>query len=85
MKLTYKKVNCSNAMNVLNEGLKAIDNGDYTFDLSEVQRIDSSAIAVAVRWKQEAEKKKASIKFINVPENLNKLSDLYNVTDLLTS
>lgn len=72
-------------MEVLREGLEALKRSDFVVDLSGVERIDSSAIAVALRWKKEAQKLGGDLKFINASENLKKLSDLYNVSSLLIS
>lgn len=83
MKISKKEITNANAMDVLKEGLNAIAQSDFTVDLAGVERIDSSAIAVALKWQQEAEKHGDTIKFINVSDNLKKLSELYNVSSLL--
>lgn len=85
MKLSCKQITNVNAMEVLREGLEALKRSDFVVDLSGVERIDSSAIAVALRWKKEAQKLGGDLKFINASENLKKLSDLYNVSSLLIS
>ena len=85
MKISQPQITNVNAMEVLDEGLKALRQGDFIVDLSGVERIDSSAIAIALKWKQEAQKLGGDLKFIHASENLTKLSDLYNVSSLLMS
>lgn len=85
MKISQPQITNVNAMEVLDEGLKALRQGDFIVDLSGVERIDSSAIATALKWKQEAQKLGGDLKFIHASENLKKLSDLYNVSSLLMS
>ncbi|GAB1826387.1 STAS domain-containing protein [Turicimonas sp. TL08] len=85
MKISQPQITNANAMEVLDEGLKALRQGDFIVDLSGVERIDSSAIAIALKWKQEAQKLGGDLKFIHASENLIKLSDLYNVSSLLMS
>lgn len=85
MKISQPQITNVNAMEVLDEGLKALRQGDFIVDLSGVERIDSSAIAIALKWKQEAQKLGGDLKFIYASENLKKLSDLYNVSSLLIS
>ena len=83
MKISQPQITNVNAMEVLDEGLKALRQGDFIVDLSGIERIDSSAIAL--KWKQEAQKLGGDLKFIHASENLKKLSDLYNVSSLLMS
>lgn len=85
MKISQPQITNANAMEVLDEGLRALRQGDFIVDLSGVERIDSSAIAIALKWKQEAQKLGGDLKFIHASENLKKLSDLYNVSSLLMS
>ena len=56
MKISQPQITNVNAMEVLDEGLNALRQGDFIVDLSGVERIDSSAIAIALKWKQEAQK-----------------------------
>lgn len=52
-------------------------------DLSGVREVDSSAVALLLRWRREAQRLKRSIRFINLPEPLAALAELYGVTDII--
>jgi phospholipid transport system transporter-binding protein len=53
-------------------------------DFSQVTDIDTSAISLMMEWKRRAEKEKQSIKFVNLPANLNSLTQLYGVDELIS-
>lgn len=72
-----------NAKAVLDAGLRAIDQGQAQFDLSELTVVDSAAVATLLAWQRAARHKGSALAFHNLPANLQSLADLYGVTDLL--
>lgn len=72
-----------NAQTVLNDGLRAIADGQIQFDLSGLTTVDSAAVATMLAWQRAARGKDKSLLFANIPANLQSLVDLYGVTELL--
>lgn len=54
-----------------------------SIDLSNVGEVDSSAVALLLRWRREAERLKRRIQFINLPAPLASLAELYGVTEIV--
>jgi phospholipid transport system transporter-binding protein len=72
-----------NASPTLADGLRAIDAGQFDFDLSGLTGVDSSAVAILLQWQRQARQRGATLTLIAVPSNLQSLIDLYGVADLL--
>ena len=72
-----------NAQTVLNDGLRAIADGQVHIDLASLTTVDSAAVATMLAWQRAARSKGKSLLFTNLPANLQSLVDLYGVTDLL--
>jgi phospholipid transport system transporter-binding protein len=56
---------------------------DLEIDLSGVERTDSAGLALLLEWKAQAEARKASIKFVGLPENLLAIARTTEVVDLI--
>jgi phospholipid transport system transporter-binding protein len=54
-------------------------------DFSGVTGVDSSAVALLLEWRREAEARKVALEFENLPPNLLALAELYGVADLIRS
>ncbi len=52
-------------------------------DLSQIEKVDSAAVALLLHWVRQAEKIQGRLSFINVPKNLHSLAALYDVADIL--
>ncbi|HEY0845397.1 MAG TPA: STAS domain-containing protein [Noviherbaspirillum sp.] len=74
-----------NAQTALNDGLRAIADGQTYFDLAGLTLVDSAAVATMLAWQRAARSKGKSLLLINIPPNLQSLIDLYGVTGLLHS
>lgn len=57
--------------------------GDVSFDLRGVDRVDSSAIAVILGWSRAAHAAGHRVRFENAPTNLRSLAALYGVDEIL--
>jgi len=62
---------------LLNSGVRRVD-------FSKVTQVDSAAVALALEWQRLASARNLPISFLNVPETLQNLANLYGVTDLIT-
>ena len=54
-------------------------------DLSELNYIDTSGVALFFQWKKIAAKDKRDLQFLSFPKQLKKLIDLYNLDFLVES
>ncbi len=83
MSFTVSTLNFANAKQVLEEGLKAIANGEHECDLAKLDQVDSASVAVLLAWQKAAEQNTLHLRFKNAPESLISLASLYGVTELL--
>ena len=72
-----------NAKNTLEAGLRAIAGGQAVFDLGGLAILDSAAVTVLLAWKRAALARGVAVQFNNFPANLQSLTTLYGVADLL--
>ncbi|HEX7455258.1 MAG TPA: STAS domain-containing protein [Gallionella sp.] len=66
-----------------NESMQPLDGKDWTIDLAQVEEADSAAVSLLLAWLRNAQRYEAKLNFINVPDNLHSLADLYGVADAL--
>ncbi len=52
-------------------------------DFSQVEAIDSAAIALLLSWRRAAVKHNRAIQFAHLPENLIELASVYGVSEIL--
>ena len=68
---------------VLREGSAAIAQGARTVDLSGVDELDSSALALLLAWLREAKRLNRDLSFTDLPRGLTTIARLYGVAELL--
>ncbi len=73
----------TNARSLLADGLEAIGSGQRVIDFSGLLTVDSAAVAVLLAWQRDARTRSIALSFINVPEMLQHLTELYGVSELL--
>ncbi|MES2503105.1 MAG: STAS domain-containing protein [Pseudomonadota bacterium] len=54
-----------------------------TIDFADVEDIDTTAVSLILEWKRRAAKENQSLTFVNLPENLTSLVQLYDVAELI--
>lgn len=52
-------------------------------DFSNVTEIDSSAVALLLHWRREAQRLQKALRYIHLPPNLLSLAQLYGVDELI--
>jgi phospholipid transport system transporter-binding protein len=52
-------------------------------DFANVTEFDSSAVALMLRWRREAEKLGKALRYVHLPSNLQSLAELYGVDTLI--
>ncbi len=65
------------------EAMRPLEGRTWTVDLAKVEAADSAAVSMLLSWVRNAQRHGASVSFVNVPENLRSLADLYGVADVL--
>lgn len=54
-----------------------------TIDFSEITAVDSSAVALLLEWRRQAQARGKTLEFANLPPNLLALAGLYGVAELI--
>ncbi|MEO7744014.1 MAG: STAS domain-containing protein [Usitatibacter sp.] len=54
-----------------------------TIDFGGITAVDSSAVALLLEWRREAQRLKKVLEFVNLPANLLALATLYGVAELI--
>lgn len=52
-------------------------------DLGQVSEVDTTAVSLLFEWQRQAQAQNTSIAFINLPDNLVSLAQLYGVAELI--
>jgi phospholipid transport system transporter-binding protein len=81
--LSLEALTFDNAQAALNQGCAALAAGETVFDLGGVKAADSSALALMLAWERRAQAQGRSLKFINVPADVEALAKLYGVDGLI--
>lgn len=80
-------VTMATVSSILSAGLIPAEAGatdqNLQIDLSDLGKVDSSAVSLMLAWMREAQRSKLNVQFINVPENLASLARLYGVAEVL--
>ena len=71
------------AARLLAEGNAQVGSRDLVVDLSAVDAVDSSALAVIFGWVRQAKQKGHALMVANPPAQLMSLAELYGVVELL--
>ena len=72
-----------NAAWVLEEGKQLFAADGVAVDLGGVTEVDSAAVSLLLEWRRAAEQRNQRIKFLNLPDNLKSLAELYGVTEFI--
>jgi len=54
-----------------------------TIDFAGITGVDSSAVALLLEWRREAQRLGKKLEFVNLPPNLLALATLYGVAELI--
>lgn len=65
------------------QGIALLDDRFLTIDLEKVTEVDSTVISMLLEWLRAMRKCEQSLQFINIPENVKSLIQLYGVTEII--
>ena len=54
-----------------------------TIDFARITHVDSSAVALLLEWRRQAQRRGKTLEFVNLPANLLALASLYGVAELI--
>ena len=74
-----------NAAALLAEGGRLLAGDDVTLDLAAVTEVDSAAVSLLLEWRRAAQRASRRIRFVNLPDNLQSLAQLYGVSEFLAN
>jgi phospholipid transport system transporter-binding protein len=76
-------ITVDNVVALLAQGNGLFTAPQLTVDLSAVTDVDSSALSLLLEWRREAGRNQRTVRYLNLPDNLKSLAQLYGVTELL--
>ena len=77
-------ITIGNVVSVVANGVALFDGEDVTIDLGRVTEADSAAVSLLLEWRREAARRRLQIRFLNMPQNLQSLMQLYGVSELMS-
>ncbi len=75
-------VTIDNVVKLTEDGIALFDDHPLTIDLAKVTEVDSTIISMLLEWLRATRKNTYSLQFINMPESLKSLIQLYDVVEL---
>jgi phospholipid transport system transporter-binding protein len=76
-------VTYGSVVKITQAGLSSMNHRDLVIDLAEITEVDSSAVSMLLEWLRAAHVRNFQLRFVNLPENLVSLIQLYDVIDLI--
>jgi phospholipid transport system transporter-binding protein len=76
-------ITIANATAVLAESAGVFTTPRVVVDLSGVTEVDSAAVSLLLEWRRAAARANRQIDFVNLPESVKSLADLYGVSHLI--
>lgn len=76
-------ITIDNVVSVVANGIALFDREDLIIDLARVTEVDSAAVSLLLEWRREAARRNCQLRFLNMPQNLQSLLQLYGVSELM--
>jgi phospholipid transport system transporter-binding protein len=83
MSFAPTSITMADAPDVLREGMRAIERGETSIDLTLLAHFDSSAVSALLAWQRAAAEKSSSLDIVGLPAGLQSLAKLYGVDAFL--
>ena len=77
-------ITIDNVVSMVANGIALFDRDDVIIDLGRVTEADSAAVSLMLEWRREAARRNRQIRFLNMPQNLQSLVQLYGVAELMS-
>lgn len=76
-------VTIDNVVMLTQNGIALFDDRLVTIDLEKVTEVDSTIISMLLEWLRATRKNSHPLQFVNMPESLKSLIQLYGVAELI--
>ena len=74
-------ITINNVVAMTRQGISFFEGQMLAIDLANVTEVDSSIVSMLLEWLREANKNGHHLHYINMPENLKSLLQLYDVLE----
>lgn len=74
-------ITIDNVVAMTQHGISLFEENPLDIDLASVAEVDSSIVSMLLEWLREARRKKIQLRFINIPESVKSLMQLYGVSE----
>lgn len=81
--IVHGSVTIDNVVMLTQNGMALFDDQSLTIDLEKVTEVDSTIISMLLEWLRATRKNSHPLQFINMPESLKSLIQLYGVAELI--
>lgn len=81
--IVHGPVTIDNVVMLTQNGIALFDDRLLTIDLEKVTEVDSTIISMLLEWLRATHKNNHPLQFINMPESLKSLIQLYGVAELI--
>lgn len=76
-------VTIDNVVMLTQNGIALFDDRIVTIDLEKVTEVDSTIISMLLEWLRATRRNRHPLQFVNMPESLKSLIQLYGVEELI--
>ncbi|PTQ67375.1 phospholipid transport system transporter-binding protein [Nitrosomonas oligotropha] len=76
-------VTIDHAVMLTKSGIALFDDQPLRIDLDQVTEVDSTIVSILLEWQRATRKNSHVLQFINMPESLKSLIQLYGVAELI--
>lgn len=77
-------VTFTNVFDLTQQGASLLDGEYQIIDLSEITEVDSSAVSMLLEWLRIARNRRLDLRFVNFPNNLSSLLNLYGLNEIIS-
>lgn len=74
-------ITIDNVVAMTQHGITLFEENSMVIDLASVAEVDSSIVSMLLEWLREAKRRKIQMRFINIPESVKSLMQLYGVSE----
>ena len=74
-------ITIDNVVAMTRHGVTLFEGRSLVIDLANVAKVDSSIISMLLEWLREANQKNFRLHFVNIPESVKSLMQLYGISE----
>jgi len=78
-------ITIDNVVAMTRHGVTLFEGSSLVIDLANVAEVDSSIVSMLLEWLREANQKNFQLHFVNIPESVKSLMQLYGVSEFFFS